>query len=385
MNLQHTKINQFNFLVIIILAATLSSFGQTINYANVDSLKAKRKNSFIITPLIGYQQETRFAFGLAGIYIFKTNKQDTLLRASTVPAGILYTQNEQIIIGLGANVFMPKEKYNFKFESVFSKFPDKFWGIGNNTDEHNLEQYTFTQFYISPQVHRKVAKHIFVGLAWEFQTVYNIGYQQVNPLNGKSSSFLSDTVIGVHDRADYKVSGGDIYFTFDSRNHAYCPDKGMMLRLKLANFNRLVGSEFNFQVVELDFRKYIKTYKTHILAIQGLGVFNFGDVPFRSLAVLGGASIMRGYYSGRFKDKMFVGAQLEYRLPLFWRFGAVAFVSVGQVMESFGNFSMSYFHVAFGPGVRIALLPKEKLNLRFDLGITEKYSFQPYVTIAESF
>lgn len=358
---------------------------QKINYGNVDSLKAKRKNSFLITPLVGYQQETRFAFGIASAYIFKTNKKDTLLRTSTIPTGILYTQNEQLIIGLGANVFMPKEKYIIKFEGTFSKFPDKFWGIGNATTESNRESYTFTQFFLNPQLHRKVYKDIFIGLAWEYQRVFNIGYDFINQETKDTSYFVKDNVLGINGRSEYNVSGADIFFTYDNRNHAYCPTKGAMMRVKFASFNRFIGSDFNFQAIEVDFRKFVKTYPKHVLALQYYSYMTINDVPYRSLAVLGGNSIMRGYFGGRYRDKMFVGIQAEYRLPIFWRFGAVGFMSIGQVLGNLGNFSLSNFHLAFGPGLRVSLLPKEKLNLRIDLGITETFNFQPYISIAESF
>ena len=228
-------------------------------------------------------------------------------------------------------------------------------------------------------------KNFFVGLAWDFQRVYNIGYAHVNPLNNDTSNFIADDVKGVNNRSQYRISGIDLFLTFDSRNHAYCPDKGGLARFKFATFAPFMGSDFNFQVVELDLRKFIKTHPKHVLALQALGTFTFGDVPYRSLAALGGNSIMRGYYGGRYRDKMLIAVQAEYRFPLFWRFSGVGFVSFGQVMDKFSTFSMANFHTAFGPGVRIMLLRKEKLNLRFDLGVTEKLSIQPYVTLAESF
>lgn len=349
---------------------------QKINYAS-DSLKAKRKNSFLITPLLGYQQETRFAFGIASVYVFRTNKQDSLLRTSTIPTGILYTQNDQIIIGLGGNIFLPKEKYNIKFENTFSKFPDKFWGIGNNTKDPH-EAYTFTQFYINPQLHRKIWDNFFLGIGWDMQRVYNIGYVD-------SGYFVRDKVLGVFGKSEYFISGLGTYYTYDSRNHAYCPDKGMLLRLKFNIYQDFFGSNYNFEVMEIDFRKFIKTTPNQVLAIHSLGTFTFGDVPFRSMATLGGNSIMRGYYQGRYRDKMFIGTQLEYRFPLFWRFGGVGFAAIGQVMENLRQFSFLEFKAAFGAGLRVALIPKEKLNLRIDLGVTDKFSFQPYVTVTESF
>lgn len=126
-----------------------------------DSVVKPYKNKLLIFPLTARSTETSWVFGVANAFIFKTNKKDTALRVSTIPSGFLYTLNDQILIALGANIFLPKERYIIRFENSFSKFPDKFWGIGNKTDGKEPESYTFTQFYINPQLYRKVKGNLF--------------------------------------------------------------------------------------------------------------------------------------------------------------------------------------------------------------------------------
>jgi hypothetical protein len=379
---------KYSITIVFILFLLSTGFAQNKRreigtFPNIDSMEVRvdtsqvvSKNKLLIFPLVALSTETSWVFGMANAFIFKTSKKEKGLRTSTMPAGLLYTLNNQILIGLGANIFLPKEKYVIRFENSFSRFPDKFWGIGNDTPESNKESYTFTQFYIDPQLHRKISKDFFIGLGYDFQTVYNIKYEE----NG---NFAKQEVVGIHNRKNYQVSGYSLFLMNDSRNHAYQPDKGYLLRLKFANFNRHVGSNYNFQIVEADYRKYFKLKHGQILAVQGLGTFAFGNVPYRNLAVLGGNLIMRGYYAGRYRDKKFIGTQVEYRFPVYKRIAGVGFASIGQVAAELDDFGFDRFKLATGAGLRVSVIPKEKLNLRFDVAYGNQLNY--YVVLAESF
>lgn len=334
------------------------------------------KNKLLIFPLTALSTETNWVFGLANVYLFKTARKDSALRISTMPSGFLYTLNKQILVALGANIFLPREKYIIRFENSFSKFPDKFWGIGNNTPESNKESYTFTQFYINPQINRKVKNNFFLGVGWDYQDVFDIVYDS-------TGNFAKQEVVGIYNRTNYHVSGYSFFIMHDSRNHTYMPNKGYLLRIKLSNFNHHVGSDYNFQGFDIDFRKFIGLKHGRTLGIQYLSTFTFGDVPYRNLAVLGGNAIMRGYYAGRYRDKKFLGMQVEYRFPIKWRFSGVGFASAGQVANDLSDFGFNQFKYAGGAGLRFAVLPSEKLNLRFDVAYGNQLNY--YIVLAEAF
>lgn len=343
-----------------------------------DSVVKPYKNKLLIFPLTARSTETSWVFGVANAFIFKTNKKDTALRVSTIPSGFLYTLNDQILIALGANIFLPKERYIIRFENSFSKFPDKFWGIGNKTDGKEPESYTFTQFYINPQLYRKVKGNLFLGGGVDFQRVFNLEYTP----NGY---FDQDKVLGASDRGEYNVFGYSLFINYDSRNHAYQPDHGALFRVKFSDFNKGFVSDYDFRVLEIDFRKFIRVSRKRILAIQSFNTFNFGNVPYRNLAILGGNNMMRGYYAGRYRDKMFMGAQVEYRFPIKGRFAGVAFGSVGQVASDFGNFNLERIKPAVGIGTRFGVLRQEKLNLRVDVAAGNGGEINYYIVLAESF
>lgn len=343
---------------------------------SIDTTKVLYKNKLLIFPIAALSTETSWVFGLANAYIFKTSKKDSSLRTSTMPSGLLYTLKDQILIALGANIFLPRERYIIRFESSFSRFPDKFWGLGNETPDSAEEAYTFTQFYVNPAISRKIYRNLFVGLGLEYQHVYNIKYEQ-------GGNFEDDQVVGIYNREQYTVFGASALVTYDSRNHAYTPNRGALFRVKFSTFNKNVFSDYDFRSFDVDFRRFLKVGKRNVLALQYYGLFTFGEVAYRNLAILGGNSMMRGYYGGRYRDKMFMGLQGEYRFPVYWRFGAVAFASAGQVADEFSRFNFKTIHYAAGAGIRFSVLPRENLNLRFDVAYGDKVNY--YVVLAESF
>jgi outer membrane protein assembly factor BamA len=362
-------------MVALLLLTSISSTYAQVVLPEKDSTSTSKRNKLLIFPVASRTPETNWAFGFAGAYIFHAHSRaDTITRTSTIPFGGLYTLNSQLVLGLGANVFFPGEKYVLRMENSFSSFPDKFWGIGNHTPEGAVEGYDFKQFYINPQLLRKVYRKFFLGINYEYQQVFDFHY-------GPNSLFEKQDVLG---RYGSYVSGLGLVISRDSRNNAYSPDYGSLMQLIYTHFDRALGSQFNYSTAELDIRKFIRITPNQVLALQTFGTFTFGDVPFRNLGVIGSPNVMRGYYSGRYRDKNLLAFQAEYRVHVWWRFGVVGFAGLGQVQNRIGDILLNEFKYSVGGGVRLALLQKERFNLRFDYGFgNQSQAF--YVVVSEAF
>ena len=95
---------------------------------------------------------------------------------------------------------------------------------------------------------------------------------------------------------------------------------------------------------------------------------------------------MRGYFQGRFTDRQMLALQGEYRGPMFWKLGWVAFGGVGQVADRWGDLQLDGFKASLGGGVRFLVSPRETLFIRADLGYgvnTGSTGF--YLNIGEAF
>jgi outer membrane protein assembly factor BamA len=214
-----------------------------------------------------------------------------------------------------------------------------------------------------------------LGVLYEYQRVFNVDY----PAGGL---FDQQNVPG---RYGYHVSGFGLSLTYDTRNNAFSPDKGTMAQLYFDHFAPLFGSDYQYTNWVIDIRRFVRIFEQQVLAVQVFGSFNTGETPLRSLSYLGGANTMRGYYAGRYRDKNAAVIQAEYRVPLFWRIGAVGFADVGNVGPTLDYINFRHFKYSYGGGLRVALNQKEKLNLRLDYGIAKGSSQGFYLQLGEAF
>jgi hemolysin activation/secretion protein len=150
------------------------------------------------------------------------------------------------------------------------------------------------------------------------------------------------------------------------------------------------GSDFSFSTIVSDTRIFRPINKRDVLAFQLFGQFTTsGQAPFNQLALMGGESIMRGYYLGRYRDENLLATQIEYRflpLPLGFtkRLGAAAFLATGQVFGEANQLRLQDFLPTGGLGLRYLLFPKKDIYTRLDVAFTrEGPGF--YFFIGESF
>ncbi|GAB3710678.1 BamA/TamA family outer membrane protein [Spirosoma flavus] len=336
-----------------------------------------RTRNTLILPLVARSIETDWSFGGAGSFTFRFSRHDTLTRTSNTQALVLYSLRKQFIAAINGTTYFPGERIILNHQLSYSSFPDKFWGLGKDAPDENEEGYAFKQYYVYLHGQRKLWDRVFGGLIYEYQRLLRVDHPM-------GDLFDQQHVAG---RMPYHISGAGLSITYDSRNNAFAPDQGGFLQIYFNQFLPLFGSDFNYTNYVVDFRRFIRLYRQQVLAIQAYGFFNSGDVPLRSLASFGGSNSMRGFYDGRFRSKNQLVAQVEYRVPLFWRLGAVGFAGVGNVGNWLHDVNFQNLKYSVGGGLRVALNRKERLNLRIDYGwgLGQSVSNGLYFQLGEAF
>lgn len=363
--LSYIKILKLYFLLFI----PFITFSQSAK----DSAK---KVKYIAVPVVFSTPETGLAFGISGSASFKTTpKSDTLTRTSVIQLLSIFSIKGQNVQAIDATIYFPKENNILYLQLSHSYFPDKFWGIGQNTKNEYGEKYQFEQLFISPHLKWKIAKHLFIGGIIDYQYVYNVqsaagGIFDTTTFNGKST---------------YHAAGTGLSVSYDSRNATFWPTKGVFLQSSFVLYNNQFVSTTSFNKWILDFRYFKKIFKNHVAAVQLYNYSTFGETPLRSMALLGGSNNLRGYYQGRYRDLSMYSVVAEYRAFLFWRLSACAFAGFGDVYNKASDINISSMKYSIGGGLRIAILEKEKLNLRLDYGYSDNYNQGFYFTIAECF
>ena len=339
----------------------------------------KNKKKLVGFPAVLHSPEFSWAFGGAGSYNFRFKRKDSLIRTSFVQAFGIVTLRKQLVFGIDGNIFFPKELFILRIHASISRFPDRFWGLGNNSRDEDRENYAISQYYLFPQLLRNVYRKFYVGAAYESQNVFSFEYQQ--KANGDPSIFDQQNVAG---RKGSFISGLGVLLLWDSRNNAFSSSRGSYFQYYISQFSSILGSQFNYFSQILDARKFTSLSRTTVLAFQVLAHLNQGDVPIRSMANIGSASIMRGYYEGRYTHKNLIAAQCELRQNLISRFGVVAFVGLGRVASEISAFTLTDWKPSYGGGIRVALDESEKLNIRVDFGYGHNES-GVYLNLSEAF
>ena len=337
---------------------------------------AEKRGKTFVFPIITRSLETGWNFGAVAAKIFSTNKLDTVSRSSNIVVVGMFSTRKQVLFALNGTQYFNREQYILEEQLSTSYFPDKFWGLGNNTLDNQEESYSFRQAYLYLHLKRKMATKFFVGIVYEAQKVWDINYVQGGLLDKAA-------IPGIN---GYFISGIGTSLSYDSRNNAFAPDKGLYMQLFWNHFDRTWGSDFNYNNWVADIRTYQKLGDKSTLALQLLTFSSNGaEVPLRSLAAFGGATKMRGYYEGRFRDKQQMFFQGEYRFPVYKFLQAVVFGGLGSVASQWKEYAMDNIKYSAGGGLRFVLSKQEKLSLRLDYGIGQGTNRGFYVQLGEAF
>lgn len=169
---------------------------------------------------------------------------------------------------------------------------------------------------------------------------------------------------------------------WDRRDRTLYPRAGGLLRARLVSARSPWGSDYGYELLRLDARGYIGLpWPGHIVALQALTELRAGTPPFYGTGRLGGAEMLRGHFEGRYRERQYLAAQAEYRAPLVWRLGAVAFVAAGTVVPALDELELARLKAA--AGLRLAPLAEVPVNIRFDIAYGDDLNF--YFGIGEAF
>jgi len=340
------------------------------------SVKEDKSKGIILLPLLYYTPDTRLAYGAMGVKYFKlrSNKNDKITRLSYTKLLIDYTQNKQLDIWASWNIFTSEEKYIIKGEARYRNFPDRYYGIGNNTPIGANEFYAYDLLTMKILGLKSIGDRMFAGVDYQITNFYNI---KKDPEGELIKGSVPGSFGGLN-------SGFGLVFTIDRRDNVFNSHQGMFLELSSYFYKRFLFSDFDFNNYNFTFNKYYPIKDGHTLAYQVIGNFNTGITPFYNLSPAGGDEILRGYAKNRYRDQNFMGTQIEYRFPIWWRFGMVAFAGFGDVFRSYEDFTLSYLKYSYGLGVRLNLNRKENINIRLDYGFG-LMSQGFYLSIGEAF
>jgi len=330
--------------------------------------------SLIPLPVIFYQPETGLGFGVTAIKYFRMTPGDTISPPSSLAVAGIYTTKNQLILGLWGDTYLDADRWRISSELSYTKFPTKYWGIGNDTPDSAEEDYTPAALSLRLWPQKRV------GTGWYAGFAVSMIDRRIKEV-ADSGLIESGSAPGADEEQALGIGGSLIR---DTRDNTVFPHRGSYNQLLVNLFANAWFGDSGFGLYTLDLRQYFPVARTHVVALRALGGASSGEPPFDQYPQLGGDSLLRGYYEGRYRDRVLLAFQAEYRAPLFWRIGAVGFAGAGQVAPDFGSLGLDRFWFSGGAGLRFLLARKEGLNMRMDFAIAEGSSGF-YLSLGEAF
>jgi outer membrane protein assembly factor BamA len=307
-------------------------------------------------PFVFYQPETKLGGGVGLLHTYRAAAD-----ARTSSNGLIFvlTQRKQFSTTLSGERYTAGDRWRLGAAATWSRFPNFFYGIGNDTREADEEAFTPRQVALGVDVRRALRRGLYVGMLAIYQDTRIVEREAGGALDRQ-------TVPGSRGGV---LAGVGLTATLDDRDRVYAPRRGRLIGLAGGRYDAAFGSDFELWRAELDVRNYQSLGHRHVLAAQLLATAASGAPAFYDRAALGGANILRGYYEGRYRDRARLVMQLEHRFPVWRRFGGAAFFGVGQAADDPGDVRLDAFHRAGGAGLHWLLSREDGVNLRADVGV----------------
>ncbi|MCH1575902.1 MAG: outer membrane protein assembly factor [Flavobacteriales bacterium] len=333
---------------------------------------------FINYPTLAFSPETNWEVGVSSLYVYSANR-NVDNRLSELKAFTFYTLENQYGLWLDHALYTDENKWFFYGRARYQRFPLFFYGVGRDSPAEVQSVIDGEYMLFRERALRETLPSLYVGLELDFQRLSRVQYARTHSDPGQGVPS-----IGAEGSRNLGVGIGVLY---DNIHNAMNPREGLYSEWAFLSYGSGTGSDFDFTSYISDSRVYLPVKENTVFAAQLYGQFTRGQAPFNMLSLMGGESLMRGYYLGRYRDKNLIAGQVEYRiLPFSFskRIGASVFMAAGQVYGEDRSFQWQQFLPTGGAGLRILIFPDKDIYTRIDVAFTSEGS-GVYFHIGEAF
>jgi hypothetical protein len=367
-----SSIRRFLILGLSLLCLEVSMFAQAKKETCFKSILSRlskddrppERPRFLVYPSLGYSPETSLDISLFSAVYFHAKNDFQYNRLSEIKLIGFYTLRSQYGLWIENTVNTNKNCWLLYGRARLQHFPMFYYGIGSDAPKADPVLVEANQILIRQRALRKLSGHWFAGLRGDLQHLGSVDFGGEHPTRPIPLAANGSTNLGIGPS-----------FVFDSRSNMLNSRKGWFAELSWLHYNQSLGSDFDLEVFSADLRHYHSLNATMVLAWQLSGNAVQGNAPFNMLCLIGNEMLMRGYYTGRFRDRHYYAAQAEYRclpFPFSHRLGGTAFLGAGAVSPSIDFLSTRQIRLAGGAGLRYLIFPQKDVFIRLDLGFTRE-------------
>lgn len=337
-----------------------------------------------VSPIFGpgYTPENGLLIGGGALVTFKTNRKDSLIERSSLPITAFFSTKGNVGLNLKLASFWKENKIRFLFVGRIARANDDYFGVGFDTAD-NIEKgdstsnYEKMSFFFTPEFQHRIIKNLYAGVLVD-----------INQTNVKEANnvMLNDPYYLKFGPNNFNTGIG-LSFTYDSRDITVNAYKGLLAKFIATRYSEDFGGDNNYSIYEIDLRKYFQLNRPgNTFAVRLDGRFSEGDVPYSELSLLGGNDALRGYLTGKYRDRTAIFLIPEWRYMFLQadgkmsKYGIVAWGGLGTMADSVKD--INKFLPSGGVGFRFEVQPR--MNVRVDFGVG-KESHGLYFNFTESF
>ena len=318
-------------------------------------------------PVAGYTLQTGFAAVVSSNFAFYTSEHSQA-NMSSVLTSITYSQYQQIIFPIQANIWTKGNKYNIQTDWRYLRYPSLTYGLGGNTNTDSGYNIYYGYLRLHQAIMRSVTRDLYLGVGYDLDYFWNI--REINPPPGKTDFER----YGISPQA--VSSGISLHAQFDNRRNPINPEKGTYLSAVYRPNFTFLGSDNNWQSLLIEAREYLRfPHSTrNVLAFWSYNWFTLGsgNPPYLLLPSTGWdaySNTGRGYIQGRYRSKNMIYLETEYRFGITTNglLGGVVFANAQTFTEP-ATSQFAYFDPGYGCGIRISLNKFSRTNLCVDYG-----------------
>lgn len=380
LKLKRIKKRRFHLLLFTSLAMILniSCFSQSkvskVFNRMFNDTSSIENTKWIAYPTLSYAPETSWEIGVASVVVYYA-KKDTTNRLSEASGFSFCTLEGQYGAQFEHALYSDKSKWFGLGKIKLQSYPLSYYGIGPDISGEELGVANANFILVRERLLRNVRGHWYLGAEIDYERLSKVGFDWIDGRKPTGSILGED---------GYSNLGLGLGLVYDNRHNVLNVRHGFLSEVGLLYNSPTWGSTNKLRTIFVDNRAFFKVKEKNVLAFQMIGQFSKGDVPFNQLSMIGGETIMRGYYLGKYRDNNMLAVQTEHRwLPFKFskRIGGAVFAGIGSVSP---NLDFKKILWSAGGGIRVLIFPKRDIFTRLDVGYTpDGAGF--YIFIGEAF
>ena len=335
----------------------------------------------MVLPVFASAPETGIEAGGTALLSFYTDTVHLETRVSNLFAYATATTKGQERFSLSANYWAPQNKRYYTASIGYQNFPFNFYGVGNDTRLTDADPISEKRFKLNFASQKLLGNHIYAGYV---VGGFDYAYSDKKPAG----------VLSTNPMIEGKNGGAGVFagpsFIYDSRDNNTYTTKGLIITTYFnLTHGLLANNSYTGGFFDIEYAQFLSLTRRLVLGVnvqeQSL---TGGQSPFYLMPQLGNDEMMRGYYSGRYRDRNLLAGQTELRYRINKRFGIAGFAGTGEVFRS--QFSLPGLKPDYGGGLRYFFDANKGLSIRMDYGVGQKPAGEPretgfYISLGQSF